>query len=69
MTTGFPENLRRVRQECLLSQAELGQLLKVTRQAVWSWEQGRTEPPLAQVAEIAAVLGVSLEELIPTRAG
>lgn len=37
---GFAENLKKIRKERGLSQEELAELLKVSRQAVSKWEQG-----------------------------
>lgn len=37
---GFAENLRKIRKERGLSQEELAEVLKVSRQAVSKWEQG-----------------------------
>ncbi len=37
---GFGENLRQLRRERRLSQEELAERLKVSRQAVSKWEQG-----------------------------
>ena len=37
---GFSENLRRIRRERGISQEELAEQLKVSRQAVSKWEQG-----------------------------
>lgn len=36
----FADNLKRIRKNKNLSQEELTELLKVTRQAVSKWEQG-----------------------------
>lgn len=36
----FADNLKRIRKDKNLSQEELAELLKVTRQAVSKWEQG-----------------------------
>ena len=37
---GFSDNLRQIRREQRLSQEELAERLKVSRQAVSKWEQG-----------------------------
>ena len=36
----FADNLKRIRKDKNLSQEELAELLKVSRQAVSKWEQG-----------------------------
>ena len=62
--TPFASNLARLRQECLLTQADLGKLMRVSRQVVWSWEAGRTEPTFEQLAQLATALGVSADDLL-----
>lgn len=47
-----------------LTQAELAEQLHVTRQAVSSWETGRTLPDLPTIVQIADCLQVSAEMLI-----
>lgn len=47
-----------------ITQAEMAEQLCVTRQAVSSWENGKTEPDIDMLNKIASVLGVSVEELI-----
>lgn len=37
---GFSDNLRQIRREQRLSQEDLAERLKVSRQAVSKWEQG-----------------------------
>lgn len=37
---GFSDNLKQIRRERRLSQEELAEQLKVSRQAVSKWEQG-----------------------------
>lgn len=62
--TDFPANLRRIRAECELSQSDLAKLMRLTRQCVNRWELGATRPDLATVAELAAVLGCTTDDLI-----
>lgn len=62
--TDFAANLRRIRAECDLSQSDLAKLMRVTRQCVNRWELGATRPDLATVAELADVLGVSVDDLV-----
>ena len=47
-----------------LTQADLAEQLHVTRQAVSSWETGRTLPDLPTIVQIAECLNVSAEKLI-----
>ena len=58
------KNIKRFREKASMTQQELGGKLCVTRQAVSSWENGKTEPDLETLGKIAEVLEVSAEELI-----
>jgi putative transcriptional regulator len=55
--------LRRLRQEAGLSQAALGELLKVSRQTVIAIETGRYDPSLKLAMRIARQFGVRVEEM------
>ena len=39
-----PDEITALRRRLDLTQAELGRLLAVSRQAVWMWEEGRQRP-------------------------
>ncbi|WP_420117656.1 helix-turn-helix domain-containing protein [Micromonospora sp.] len=57
----FPINLRKIREEKGLSQAELAQRMKdlghsCTQATIWKLEQGHREPKLTEVAAIGAAL-------------
>lgn len=56
--------IRRLRQRQNLTQDALAERLHVTRQAVSSWEMGRTQPDVGMLAELAAALGTDVNELI-----
>ena len=53
-----------LRRDAGWSQAELGKRLKVSASAVGMYEQGRREPSLQGLLEIAAVFGVSTDYLL-----
>ena len=53
---------RRKAQE--LTQAELGELISVTRQQIASFETGRRRMPISTLPLLAKALGVSIEELV-----
>ena len=57
------ENIARLRKEQGLTQAELGEMLGVSNQAVSKWESGMTMPDVMLLPEISRVLGVTLTEL------
>lgn len=52
------------RKKAACTQEQLAGELHVTRQTVSSWENGRTLPDVETLANVAAALGVSVEELI-----
>lgn len=58
------DNIRRRRLELHLSQEYIADQLGVSRQAVSKWESGQNEPAAANLAELAALLELSLAELV-----
>ena len=58
------KNIKLFREQKSITQAELAEKLSVTRQAVSNWENGKTEPDIDTLQNIASVLDVSVEELI-----
>ncbi len=57
------ENIARLRKKKELTQAELGEMLGVSNQAVSKWESGMTMPDVMLLPEISKVLGVTLTDL------
>lgn len=47
-----------------MRQAEFARRLKVSRQAVCSWESGLRTPSVEQATKIADLLGCSLDDLV-----
>ena len=47
-----------------INQEQLAEQLHVTRQAVSSWETGKTQPDIETLKQIAEYFGVSVERLI-----
>ena len=58
------EVIKRRRQKRNMTQAELGELLNVTPQAVSRWEMGISYPDIVIVPEISKALAVSADELL-----
>ena len=58
------ENLKRLRTQRGLTQAELAQRLGVTRQAISSYESGRTTPDPETLKRLAAILGTDFDGLL-----
>lgn len=57
-------NLKRLRQRAGLTQDALAERLHVTRQAVSSWETGKTAPDVETLTALAAALEVDVRALI-----
>ena len=57
-------NLKRLRKEANLSQAELSALLGVHQTAVSQWECGRTAPDVRSLKKLAQLCSVTLETLL-----
>ena len=56
--------IKRLRLEKRLNQEQLAEQLHVTRQAVSNWENGKTQPDIETLMQIAEFFGVSVEYLI-----
>ena len=56
-----------LRQSCGFSQADLAQRLHISTSAVGMYEQGRREPSVNTLIELAQVFGVSLDYLLSGR--
>ncbi len=56
--------IEQLRREKNMTQAELAGALGVSKQAVSNWERGKRFPDVSLIEDIAAVLGLSVAELI-----
>lgn len=56
--------LRHLRQECGFTQEQVAEKLNVTRQAVSSYESGRTRPDIDTLMRFAEIYGTDLEEVV-----
>lgn len=63
MKKRFAENLKALRADNKLSQANLADKLGVTQQCVSEWELGKTEPTLSYLCLLADVFEISLDAL------
>lgn len=59
----FGKNLKRIRIESNLTQAEVAKKINVSLKTISHWESGYTEPSLQMVQKIKEVLKVSYDEL------
>lgn len=57
-------NLKKLRREAGLTQAELGKTVNVSPQTISSWETGRTQPDLDMIHALSQALGTGAEEII-----
>lgn len=62
--SGFPERLKKVRNDLELTQEQLADELNVTKASISAWENGREAPRFSLLPKLRAVLGVSLDYLI-----
>ncbi|MDO4996109.1 MAG: helix-turn-helix domain-containing protein [Bacilli bacterium] len=60
----FSENLKRLRKENNLSQEELAEKLKVSRQSVSKWESGTAYPEMDKIIQISNMFNVGIDELL-----
>lgn len=63
------EKLMALRKKSGFSQQELADKLSVTRQTISNWECGQGAPALDKAAELAAIYGISLDDLIGNQVG
>ena len=56
--------LRELRKERDVSQADVGKLFEITRQAVQRWEVGKSQPNIFQLIELADYFHVSIDYLV-----
>lgn len=62
--TDLAKNIKRLRQEKSMTQAELADRLHVTRQTVSSWERGNSTPDLSLLPAIAEALETDQTNLL-----
>ena len=62
--TSVGENIKNIRKKNNITQEELAEKLSVTRQAVSSWENGKTEPDIKTLSRIADIFDTSTDVLI-----
>ena len=60
----FNYKLKYFRKNSQLKQKELADLLHVSQQTIAKWENGRSEPDIATIKEIANFFSVSVDELL-----
>lgn len=58
------KNIKHLRQEKNITQDSLAEMLCISRQAVSSWENDRTQPDVDMLERLSEAFGVSIEEII-----
>jgi transcriptional regulator with XRE-family HTH domain len=70
MNEKFSENLKRVRQDARMTQAEVAKIVGVAKNTYCNWELGTREPNILKIKALAKLFGVSVDYLVglePTR--
>ena len=60
----FQKNLKALRAERGIGQAELAKTLDISVKTVSHWETGYTEPSIAQLVALADYFDVTIDELV-----
>ena len=58
------KNLRRLRTDCGMTQAQLAEKMHVTRQAISNWENDKTQPDIDALVRLSEILNTEIEALI-----
>jgi transcriptional regulator with XRE-family HTH domain len=51
----------------LRSQRDVAKQLGISRQQLWNYEKGESEPPLKVLVRIADLYGIRVEQLLPQK--
>ncbi len=62
--TAIGEKIASLRREANMTQADLGDALCVTAQAISKWERGQAEPDISTLLRISELFHVSMDELL-----
>lgn len=60
----FSESLQAARRQCGISQMEAAERLGVSRQTIYRWESGESEPTLENLRSLADLYGMAVDELL-----
>ena len=60
-------NIMKLRKAAGLTQMQLAETLGISFQAVSNWERGQSGPDIARLTELAALLGVSVDEILGSK--
>ena len=62
----FGDNLKKIRKEKKLSQEQLAEKVKVSRQSVSKWENGEAYPEMNNILELCKIFNCNINDLIHT---
>lgn len=65
----FAEKLRNIRKQAGMSQEQLAEKLKVSRQAVTKWETNAGIPDIENIMAVSALFDISIDELLSNKKG
>lgn len=60
----FGDRLKELRKNKNISQEKLGEILRVSANAIYSWENNRTQPPIETITKLADYFGVTTDYLL-----
>lgn len=60
----FKDRLKELRTEKNISQLDLAKVVHTSKMAISHWENGHSEPSIAQLKELSKFFGVSVDYLI-----
>ena len=60
----FKDKIKELRRDRNISQQQLANDLKVSKQAVSKWESGASDPSTSNLVALAKLFGISPEELL-----
>lgn len=64
MTENFNENLKKIRQESGMTQAEVADKIGVAKNTYCNWEKGTREPNIMTIKALAKLFNVSSDYLV-----
>ena len=57
-------NLRNIRERNHITQKQMADMLKITQQGYWNYENGKNKPPISVLIQIADFFNTSIDELV-----
>ncbi|WP_412728628.1 helix-turn-helix domain-containing protein [Cytobacillus kochii] len=60
----FPQKLKEQRLKHEMSQQQLGELLKISRQSVSKWESGEGYPSIESLIQLSEIFDITIDELL-----